>query len=84
MRGISEALVRAVKSEHIYMKFEVNIGVHKGSVLSPLMCTIVIDIVTNETKDDMLQEIMYVARLVLITETMAELRKKSYIWKKEP
>ena len=61
--GIAEALVRAVmilykgaKTEvkvgtHLSEEFEVNIGVHQGSVLSPLLfVSVVIVVVAKEIK----------------------------------
>ena len=65
-KGISEALVTAVMSlykgartkvkvgTHLSEELGVDVGVHQGSVLSPLLFAIVIDVVTNE---GMLQEI---------------------------
>ena len=61
-KGIPEALVAAVMSlykgvetrvkvgTHLSEEFAVNIGVHQGSVLSPLLFAIVVDVVTNEIK----------------------------------
>ena len=40
-------------------ELELNVGVHQGSVLSPLMFAVVDDVVTNEIKEGMLQEILY-------------------------
>ena len=66
-KGITEALVRAVMSlykgarikvkvgTHLSDEIEVNDGVHQGSVLSPLLFAIVIDVLANEMKEDMLQ-----------------------------
>ena len=62
-------------------EFEVNVGVHQGSVISPLLFAIVIDVVTNEIKEGTLQEILYVDDSVLIAETMAELHKNSIVGK---
>ena len=91
---IPEALVRAVmslyKGAKIKVKvgtrfseeFEVNVGVHHGSVLSPLLFVIVVDVVANEIKEGMLQEILYADDIVLITESTTELQeKKNYVWK---
>ena len=52
---------------------EVNVGVHQGSVLSPLLFTIVVDVVTNVMIEGTLQEILYADDLLLIAETMEEL-----------
>ena len=60
---IQEALFTAVMSlykgartkvkvgTHLSEEFEVNDGIHQGSVLSPLLFAIVIDDVTNEIKE---------------------------------
>ena len=66
---------------HFTEEFEVNVGVHQGSVLSPLLFAIVFDLVTNEIKEGMLQEILYADDVVLIAETMTEWQEKFYGWK---
>ena len=58
---------------HLSVEFEVNIGVHHGSVLSPLLFASVIDVAANEIKEGTLIEILYVYDLVFIEETVAEL-----------
>ena len=62
---------------HLSEEFEVNVGVHQGSVLSPLLFAVMIDVVTNELKEGMFQEKLYANDLVLITKTMAEVQKMS-------
>ena len=63
-------------------ELEVDVGLHQGSVLSPLLLfAIVIDVVTNEIKEGILQEILYVDDIVLIAEIMAELQEKFHGWK---
>ena len=66
---------------HLSDEFEVNVGVHQVSVLSPLLFAIVIDVVTNEIKDGTLQEILFADDLVLIVETVAEMQKLFIIGK---
>ena len=66
---------------HLSEEFAVNIGVHQGSVLSPLLFAIVVDVVTNEIKEGTLQEILYAYDIVLIAETVAEMQEKYYCWK---
>ena len=92
-KGIPEALVTAVMSlykgarkkvkvgTHFSEEFEVNVGVHQGSVLSPLLFAIVVDVVANKIKEGMLQEILYADDIVLIAESMTELHEKFYGWK---
>ena len=62
-KGIPETLVRAVISlykgarikmkvgTHLSGEFEVNVGVHQGYILSPLLFAIVADVVTNNIKE---------------------------------
>ena len=92
-KGIPEALVTAVMSlykgartkvkvvSHFSEEFEVNVGVHQGSVLSPLLFAIVVDVVANKIKDGTLQEILYADDIVLIAESKAEQQGKIYGWK---
>ena len=91
-KGISEALVRAVMSlykgarrkmkvgTHFSDEFEVNVGVHQGSVLSPLLFAIVIGVLAKEMKEGTLQEILHADNIVLIVESMAELHDKFHLW----
>ena len=86
MKGIPAELVRAVMSlykgaktkvkvrTHFSEKQEFNVGVHLGSVLSPLLFAIVVDVVTNEINEGMLQEILYSFHIVLIAVSMAEMQ----------
>ena len=92
-KGIPEALVTAVMSLYkgartkvkvgtpFSEEFEVNVGVHQESVLSPLLFAIVVDVVTNEIKEGMLQEILYTDDIVLMAGRMAKLHKKSMVGK---
>ena len=73
---IPEALVSAVMSLYrgaktkvkvgtrLSEEFEANVGVHQGSVLSPLLFAIVIDVVMNEIKEGSLQKILYADDLI--------------------
>ena len=93
MKGVPEALVRAVMSQykrawtklkdgkHLSEEFEVTVGVHHGSALSPLLFAIVVDVVTDEIKEGLPQEILYADDLVLIAETVVELHKKHTVRK---
>ena len=75
-KDIPEALVTAVMSlykaakvkvgTHFSVEFVVNVGVHHGSVLSPLLFAIVAVVVTDEIKEGILLEILCVDDIVLI------------------
>ena len=54
----------------------VNVGVHQGSVLFQLLSAIVIYVFTNEIKEGMSQEILYVDDIATVAETTAELLEK--------
>ena len=60
----------------------VNAGVYQGSVLSPLLFAIVVDVATNEIKEGMSKEILYADDIVLMAESMAELQEKFNGWKR--
>ena len=61
--------------------FCVKVGVHQGSVLSPLLFAIVVDVITESAREDLMYEILYADDLVLMSKTMEELREKFQKWK---
>ena len=57
--------------------FGVNVGVHQGSVLSPLLFIIVMEAVTHSVREGML----YADDLVLVGKCEEELKEKLRKWK---
>ena len=92
-RGLPEAMVRAVMSlyegaktrvrvgSELSEEFGVKVGVHQGSVLSPLVFAVVVDVVTESAREGLMSEMLYADDLVLISETMEGLREKFRKWK---
>ena len=92
-RGIPEVIVRAVMSLYEGAKarvrvglkfskeFEVKVGVHQGSVLSPLVFAFVVDVVMESVSNGLMSEMLYVDDLVLTKEMMEGLREKFWKWK---
>ena len=56
------------------------VGVYQGSVLSPLVFAIVVDVVTENVRNGLMNEMLYVDDFVLISETMEGLREKFWKW----
>jgi len=61
--------------------FEVKVGLHQGSVLSPLLFLIVMEAVTKNIRGGLPWELLYAYDLVLIAESMEELLEKLKRWK---
>ena len=59
----------------------VRLGVHQGSVISPLIFAIVVDAVTKQAREGLLNEILYADNLVLISENLEDLRERFQRWK---
>ena len=90
-KGISEVMVRAVMSLYegakkrvrvgleliLSKEFEVKVGVHQGSVLSPLVFAIMVDVVTENVRNGLMSKMLYADDLVLTRETMEGLRGSS-------
>jgi hypothetical protein len=61
--------------------FEVKVGLHQGSVLSPLLFVTVMEVVTREVRGGLPWELLYADDLVLISESEDDLKKKFMKWK---
>ena len=49
------------------------VGLHQGSVLSPLFFSVAMDVVSREARRGLLSEMLYAADLVLMAPTMEQL-----------
>ena len=90
---LSEVMVRAVMSLYDGAKtrvrvgsayseeFEVKVGVHQGSVLLPLLFAIVVDVITENVRRGVVNKLPYAHDLVLMSETMKDLKKRFCNWK---
>ena len=61
--------------------FEVKVGVHQGSVLSPLLFIIVLEALSMEFRTSTPWELLYADDLVIIAESLDELVQKIELWK---
>ena len=63
-------------------EFLVQVGVHQGSVLSPLLFAIAVDVISeNARKLGLVNEILYSNGLVLMSESIENLTEKFFKWK---
>ena len=87
-KGLPEILVKVVMSLYegsktkvkvgceFSQEFYVAVGVYKRSVLSPLLFAIVMDIVTENAREDLVKEVLYADNLVLMSEMMEGLKER--------
>ena len=93
--GIDEWLVRLVQSMYKDVRsrvrvgfgyseeFGVGVGVHQGSVLSPLLFIIVLEALSREFRTGCPWELLYTDDLMVSAESMEELLVKVQTWKTE-
>ena len=62
--------VRSACSE----EFEVKVGAHQGSGLSPRLFAIVVDVITEKARRGVVDELQYANDFVLVSETMKDLK----------
>ena len=62
-------------------KFDVKVGVHQGSVLSPLLFTVVLEALSRHVRKGLPWELFYADDLVLLAEYREILMEKIKIWK---
>src|SRR5206468_11232914 len=60
--------------------FEVKVGVHQGSVLSPILFNIVMQAIADNFKKGLPWEMLYADALVLLAESRAELEERLLVW----
>ena len=61
--------------------FNVQVGVHQGSVLGPLLLIIVLEALSREFQTGCPWELLYAGDLVIIADIMCELLYKLNLWK---
>ena len=76
MPGAVSMLVRGTEKE-----FEVKVGVHQGSVLSPLLFIIVLEVFSREFRCGVPWEDLYADNLVIIAESLEECVRGLFTWK---
>ena len=89
--GVEEWIVRLVQGmysnarsrvgEGYSEEFEVKVGVHQGSVLSPLLFIIVLEALSREFRSVVPLEDLYADDLVIIAESLEECVRKNLTWK---
>ena len=92
-KSLPEVLVKAVMSLYegsrtkvrvgsgFSEEFGVRVGVHQGSVLSPLIFAIVVDAVSEHAREGLLNEILYADDLVQMSENLEDLRERFQGWR---
>ena len=91
--AVPEWLVRAVQAMYdktrsadrvnglFSEEFDVTVGVHQGSVLSPLLFIVVMEALSQEFRTGCPWELLYADDLVIAAETLDELLQKFSLWK---
>ena len=92
-RGAQEKYVRLIKECYKDVKtkvrstvgttenFNVEVGLHQGSALSPLLFNIVFDVITENVREDPPWCILYADDIVLIAESKLGLERKLEDWR---
>ena len=92
-KSLPKVLVKAVMSLYegsrtkvrvgsgLLEEFGVRVGVHQGSVISPLIFVIVVDAVTEQARKGLLNETLYMNDLVLMSEHLEDLRERFQRWR---
>ena len=91
--GVDEWLIRTIMALYtedctvvktdagLSKSFDVKVGLHQGSILSPLLFAVVMDVVSSEERSGLLSELRYADDLVLMAPTMEQLGKPVAEWR---
>ena len=61
--------------------FDVQVGLHQGSVLSPLLFIIVLEALSKEFRTGSPWELLYADDLVIVSDSLADLQRTFDAWK---
>ena len=61
-------------------KFHAKVGVYQESVLSPLLFVIVVDVITENARRDVVNKLLYADDLVLMSKIIKDLKEKFLNW----
>ena len=90
--GVDEWLIRTVTALYkeactivrtdagLSESFEVKVGLHQGSVLSPLLFA-VLDVVSSEARSGLPSELLYADDIVIMAPTMEQLGRRVGDWR---
>src|SRR5579862_3237512 len=90
--GVEESIVHVIKSMYdvsttavklkngVSERFEVKVGVHQGSVLSPLLFIIVLETLTRNSRKGLAYELL-ADDLILMAESLKLLLERLSLWK---
>ena len=62
-------------------EFRVKVGVHQGSVLSPLLFVVVMEALSLEFREGLPMELLYADDLILMAESREKLAERIKVWK---
>ena len=65
-------MVRNTKAKKLKKKAKVKVGVHQGSILSPLLFALVMDEVTKDIREGVVKKMLYADDLVLVGDNWKE------------
>ena len=65
---------------HLLFVCEVRVGLHQGSVLSPLLFSAVMDVVSSDARSGLPSELLYANDLVIMAPTMEQLGRRVTDW----
>ena len=80
MKMYEEVLSQVKVGGEASKEFTVRVGIHQGSILSPFIFAVVMDVVTEEVAKEG-HALMYADGLVLICETKEEARQRFVAWR---
>ena len=94
-KRLPEVMIRAVMSfyhgaktkvrvgSELFEEFSVQVGVHQGPVLSPLLFAIAVDVISKNARERLMNEILYADDLFLMSESTKSLTEKFLKWKRD-